>query len=247
MLFPLKGTSKSYYHSSKSYESEKERAEVNDFVIKPSLKRIPPGMLCPLKGTTKSYYHSPKRCKSRKSSHANSAGNYGFSERKAYLSETEKSRARDSSFGCIDSVLLCPRPLKDDTQSFYQSSSFVKSANRVNENKDSELKIKSLMHKNNQRNHGAETILTHGMSRTETIDRPSRSSEHCSFKNNTQSYSYSFEYEFERVERKERERYEHRLIREHLRQKLKDKPYKYCLKSFVHAGRNLADTDETDG
>ena len=51
----------------------------------------------------------------------------------------------------------------------------------------------------------------------------------------------------ERIERKEKERYEQRLIREHLRQKSKDQSYEYCLESFEYAGRNLADTDETDG
>ena len=85
------------------------------------------------------------------------------------------------------------------------------------------------------------------MSRAETIDCPSLSSEHCSCKNTTQSYSYSSEDEFEQVERKEKERYERRLVRKHLKQKSKDKPYEYCLESSEYAGRNLADTDETDG
>ena len=54
-------------------------------------------------------------------------------------------------------------------------------------------------------------------------------------------------YSSERVERKKKERYERRLIREHLKRKSEDKPYEYCLESFEYAGRNLADTDETDG
>ena len=68
-----------------------------------------------------------------------------------------------------------------------------------------------------------------------------------SFKNPTQSYSYSSEDESERAEQKEKERYERRLIQEHLRQKSRDKPYEYCLESFEYTERNLADTDETDG
>ena len=107
---------------------------VNDFVVKPSLKRIPPGKLvcsktppnltnqsetetvritmcnCLLKDTTKSYNHSSKSC-------ANSTKNYNQSERKVYRSETEKSRAQDLSFGCIDSMLL-----KNITQSYYRLS-----------------------------------------------------------------------------------------------------------------------------
>ena len=69
------------------------------------------------------------------------------------------------------------------------------------------------------------------------------------FKDNTQSFSYtnSSKDESERLERKEKERYERRLIREHLRQKSKDQSYEYCLESFEYAGQNLADTDETDG
>ena len=65
----------------------------------------------------------------------------------------------------------------------------------------------------------------------------------------TKSYSYSnsSEDESERIERKERERYERKLIRGHLRQKSKDQSYEYCLESFEYSGQNLADTDETDG
>ena len=108
---------------------------------------------------------------------------------------------------------------------------------------------KPLMRENNQRNYNVETNNTHGTSRTETCNCPSCSFEPRSLKNTTQSYSYSnsFEEESERVERKEKERYERRLIREHLRQKSRDEPYEYCLESFEYAGRNLADTDETDG
>ena len=71
----------------------------------------------------------------------------------------------------------------------------------------------------------------------------------CVTKHNTKSYSYSnsSEDETERIERKERERYERKLIREHLKQKSKDQSYEYCLESFEYAGQNLADTDETDG
>ena len=103
------------------------------------------------------------------------------------------------------------------------------------------------MDESSQGGHKAETNFTHGMSRTETINCPSRSFEPCSFKNTTQSYSYSSEDEFERVERHEKEWYERRLIREHLRQKSRDEPHEYCLGSFEYVGRNLADTDETDG
>ena len=72
------------------------------------------------------------------------------------------------------------------------------------------------------------------------------------FKHTTQSYSYSNSSgdESERIERKEKkryERYERKLIREHLRQKSEDQSYEYCLESFEYAGRNLADTNETDG
>ena len=99
----------------------------------------------------------------------------------------------------------------------------MKSADRVNGNRDFGSEIKSLRNENSQRDHRVKTRSAHEVSRTETINCPLRSYEHCLFKNNTQSYSYSSEDEFERVERKEKERYERRLIREHLKQKSRDK------------------------
>ena len=85
-------------------------------------------------------------------------------------------------------------------------------------NKDESLKLAMKLPKreNNQRNLKAETSFTHGMSRAETSNCLSCSPEPCSAKNTTQSYSYSSEDKFERIERKEKERYERRLIREHL-------------------------------
>ena len=75
-----------------------------------------------------------------------------------------------------------------------------------------ESRIKSLRNESNQGKKGTETNLTHGMSRSETCNCPSRSFEPGSFKNHTQSYSYSSEDEFERAEQKEKERYERKLI-----------------------------------
>ena len=78
---------------------------LSDFVVKPSLERIPPGMFvcsktppnlinhspnktvyhrlcnCLLKGNTQSYYRSPKSYDSRKKSHVNNTGNHDHSER----------------------------------------------------------------------------------------------------------------------------------------------------------------------
>ena len=116
-----------------------------------------------------------------------------------------------------------------------------------NESENSESKLKSLWNESKQGKYKAETNLTRGTSRTETCNYPSCSFEPRPFKDPTQSYYYSSEDKFERVERKEKERYERKLIREHLKQKSKDKPYEYCLESFEYAGQNLADTDETDG
>ena len=97
-------------------------------------------------------------------------------------------------------------------------------ANLRNENKSSKLKKELLWNESNQGRHRVEMNLTHGMSRTETYNRPSLSQEPFPFKDTTQSYYYSSKDEFERLERKEKERYERKLIREHLRQKAKDKP-----------------------
>ena len=117
-------------------------------------------------------------------------------------------------------------------------------------NQNSGMETKSLMHENNQSNHKVEPNLTCGTSRSETYNCPSHTTMcNRAFKHTTKSYSYtnSSEDESERIERKERERYERRLIREHLRQKSKDQSYEYCLESFKYAGQNLADTDDTDG
>ena len=141
----------------------------------------------------------------------------------------------------------CSRPLKDNTQSYYQSSSFVRDANHVNESQSPESRVKSVRNESSQGKHRNGRNLTHGMSRTETFNRPALLSEPCPLKDTTQSYCYSSEDEFERVERKEKERYERRLVREHLRQKSRDELYEYRLESFEYAGRNLVDTDETDG
>ena len=124
----------------------------------------------------------------------------------------------------------------------------MKGTDHVNENQNSGMEVKSVMHESSRRNYKAETNFTRGTSRSETINCPPGSFEHRLLKNTTQSYSYSYssEDESERVERKEKERYERRLIREHLRQKSRDKPYEYCLESFKYTGRNLAETDETD-
>ena len=102
----------------------------------------------------------------------------------------EKSRAWDSGSRCINGT-LCNRALKLNTQSFYQSNSYVKHADHVNENQNSGIKTKSLMHENNQRNYKVETNFTRGTSRSETINCPLRFSKLGSFKDHTQSYSYS--------------------------------------------------------
>ena len=96
----------------------------------------------------------------------------------------------------------------------------MKSAGHANKNRNSGIEMKSVVHENSQMNYKAETNFTRGTSRSETINCPSSSFEHGSFKNPIQSYSncYSSEDDFERAERKEKERYERRLIREHLRQ-----------------------------
>ena len=168
-------------------------------------------------------------------------------------SEMEKSRAWNSSFGGIDSTLCTfNRPFKDNTQSFYQSSSYanhVSHANTAN-NRNSRTETESLMQENSQRNRNVEPNFTRGTSRCETYNCPSHTTA-CfrPFKDTTKSYSYSTssEDESERIERKEKERYERKLIREHLKQKSKDQSYEYCLDSFEYAGQNLADTDETEG
>ena len=92
------------------------------------------------------------------------------------------------------------------------------------------------------------TTKSYPHNKSETYNCPSHTCIRPS-KDTTQSYSYysSSESESERIERKEKERYERKLIREHLRQKSKDQSYEYCLESFEYAGHNLADTDETDG
>ena len=95
-------------------------------------------------------------------------------KRQVFQSEAEKSQARESGFGSISSARH-NRPFKDNTQYYYQLSSFVKNADHVNESKSSESKLKSLWNESNQVNHRAEMNLTHGMSRTETYNRPSLS------------------------------------------------------------------------
>ena len=74
-----------------------------------------------LKDTTQSYNHLPENCKSGNQSYVNDTGNYGHSERQVGRSETERSRARESGFGCIDST-LCNCLFKDTTQSYYRLS-----------------------------------------------------------------------------------------------------------------------------
>ena len=164
-------------------------------------------------------------------------------EKRVYESKVEKSRDWDSGFGGIDSTSLCTlnHPSKDNTQSFYQSNSFEKYPDHASVNQNSGMKAQSSVHKSSQRNHNVETNFTRGTSRSETYNCPSHTTM-CSraVKHTTQSYSYSnsSKDETERIERKEKERYERRLIREHLRQKSKDQSYEYCLESFEYAGQN---------
>ena len=57
---------------------------------------------------------------------------YNQLEKKDYNSETEKSRAWDSGFVCINGT-LCNRAFKLNTQSFYPPSSFTKSTDHTHE------------------------------------------------------------------------------------------------------------------
>ena len=206
---------------------------VSDFVVKPSLKieRAPSGKsagstappnltkhpnhtgsvrsaLCerPFKVATKSYHCQSESKKSVKHNYETRVKDKSRNETKDYDSETEKSRAQELGFGNNYST-LCSRALKLNTQSFYQSNSFVKCADHVNVNHNSGMETKSLMHENNQRNHKVESNSTRGTSRSETCNCPSCTSCSRAFKHTTQSYSYSnsSEDESERIERKERE------------------------------------------
>ena len=76
---------------------------------------------CPFKDTTKSYYRLSESYESRKQSRVSKIESNDQTKRQVYQSETEKSRARESGFGCIYST-SCYRPLKDNTQSYYYSS-----------------------------------------------------------------------------------------------------------------------------
>ena len=161
------------------------------------------------KHDTKSFYPSDNHMKHTGESH-------NQTEKKVYNSGFEESRAQESGFG-VNRVVSCFRPSKDNTQSFYQSSNY---ANHVNINQNSGIGTRSLMPENNQRNHNAGTNFARGTSRSETYNCPSHTTMcNRAFKHTTQSYSYhtSSEDESELIERKERERYERKLI--HLRQK----------------------------
>ena len=189
-----------------------ERAEVSDFVVKPSLK----------------FNHTLR----------------GFDRSKSppnFIHQSETVRDYGTTLGL--------RAFKLHTKPFYQSNNHM---SHINENQISKMETKSLMYENNQKNHNVESNFTRGTSRSETCNGPlGTTSCECNraFKHTTKSYSYtnSSEDESERIERRERERYERRLIREHLKQKSKDQSYEYCLESFEYAGQNLSDTDETDG
>ena len=117
-----------------------------------------------------------------------------------------RGASRTETYNC-PSYTLCNRPFKDNTQSFYQSNSFVKSKDNIYENQISEMETMSLMHENDQKNHNVESNFTRETSRSETCNFPSCSTGPRAFKYTTKSYSYSnsSEDESERIERKERE------------------------------------------
>ena len=94
------------------------------------------------------------------------------SRKEIYNSEMEKRKAQELGFG-NNYGTLCLHPFKDNTQSFYQSNSFVKSTDYTNESQNSGIETKSLAHENNLWNHKAETDFTRGTSRSETCNCPS--------------------------------------------------------------------------
>ena len=68
----------------------------------------------PFKDTTQSYYHSSESCKSESWNHVAKLKSKDQDETKVYDPETEKSRAWDSGFVCVNST-LCNRVQSSST------------------------------------------------------------------------------------------------------------------------------------
>ena len=131
-----------------------ERAELSDFVVKPSLKfeRAPSGPLARSKATpnlinqsetvrnystscshpftdnTQSYNHSSQRSKVELQSYIKDFKDRDQSGKQTKHSEMQKRRAQELSFG-NDHSTSRSHPFKDNTQSFYQSNICVKHTN----------------------------------------------------------------------------------------------------------------------